>query len=580
MELIPSKIYGNFLSGSASKSHTLDSLITLIENDKNDLVRKDCIETLNKLDFNNKKIFKILENILISETNEKLRFAAVKVIKEKYQEKCIRPFLWALHHETSYTCLITIINSLKLIKDEGIIINLIYGINKILSDDSYNGLIPFLPRESIDEKSQVELAEILINYIVLFSLKKKFKNLRFKLDSGLIVELDFSKVGKQVISWKDRESLQNSSDITGIANLHNLKRLSFFPKNWVLNNEYTFESSISLIETLELLNSTVAKKALLPLLYEVEDNTFKNSISEDIKATINLEKLPLSNISDIVKNYLTILYLKKKFPSIKYTVKKGKVRSLHIEQESVIKLPKFVRVFNSLRSLTLKSCKLYTLPESIGTFYDLEYLDLGRNELKTVPENLFYLYSLKSLNLSSNQLKKVPYALGKLTSLRYLNLENNNLESLPRSIGYLQLLKELRVGKNRLKSIPLSIGSLKSLKTLNLNSNLIKDLPKSIGLLKSLENLNLDNNKLAVFPTSLITLSALTTLQIEDNKIQVLPDSLEFLNSLEILKLGWNKIKKLPMSLVNLSNLKYLRLTNNDLTKVPESICSLFLVEF
>ena len=579
MELIPSKIYKNFLSGSANKAHTLDSLVVLIENDNEDLIRKECIETLNKLDFNNQRIFNVLENILISETNENLRYAAANVLKEKYHDKCLKPFLWALHHESSYTCLITIINSLKRIHDDKIVVNLINEIKKLLCDGSNNKLVPSLTEEFINCKNQLELAEILVNYITIIFLKNKFKNLNFIIDNGLIVELDFSKVEKQVISWKDRESLLNSSDIFGIANLKGLKEIRFFPIKWVLNNEYTYESSIALIETLELLNTIVAKNTLLSLLYEIEDNTFKLSIRDTKKNTQTLENLTLSNISDIMKNYLTILYLKKKFSSTKYTLRQGKVVSLHIEEEPVITLPKFIKFFSSLQSLVLKSCKLYTIPESIGTFYDLEILDLEKNELKTVPENISYLSSLKSLNLSSNQLRKIPYSLGRLSSLQYLNLEDNKLESLPKSIGYLYSLKNFYTGRNRLKTIPSSIGSLKSLQELSLNANNISHLPESIGLLISLENLNLDNNELENLPDSVATLSSLKSLCVEDNKLHFLPVSLELLESLETLKVGWNKIKYLPTSIGKLDNLKYIRLTNNDLRKVPESVCSLCIIE-
>ncbi|MHA2399057.1 MAG: leucine-rich repeat domain-containing protein [Promethearchaeota archaeon] len=580
MELIPSKIYGNFLNGSADKSHTLDSLINIIKTHENDIVRKECIETLNKLDFHQVTIFKLLENILISESNENLRFAAARVMRDKFSEKCLRPFLWALHHESSYTCLITIIKSLEEINNEKIALDLIEEINKILIDDSCSKIVPNLSIDFLRCKNQIELAEILINHITVLFLQKKFKNLRFIIEKGLVVELDFSKVEKQVINWKDRESLLNSSDIYGIAHLSNLKKISFFPMKWVLNNEYTYESSIALIDTLELINTTVAKNSLLPLLYEIEDMAFELSIRDILKNAQNLENITLSNITEILKNFLTLIYFKKKFPSIIYNVKNGRVISLRIEREPVITLPKFIKFFRSLRSLVMKSCKLYTLHESIGTFHKLEILDLEKNELNTLPETISYLGSLKMLNVRSNQLQKIPYSLGRLSALQYLNLEDNNLESLPKSIRYLYSLKYLYSGSNKLKFVPSSIGTLKSLQVLKLNANKIKDLPNSIGLLNSLEELNLDNNELEQLPDQLVALTSLKVLSVEENNLSSLPESLTFLESLEILKVGWNRIKFLPESVGNLSNLKHIRLTSNNLQQVPDFNLLPFSVEF
>ena len=84
MLLTPNKIYEEFRSKNVDKSITIESLITLIENIDDDNVRKESIDILNKIDVKHKNVFKILENILISDSNENLRYAATKVIKTKF----------------------------------------------------------------------------------------------------------------------------------------------------------------------------------------------------------------------------------------------------------------------------------------------------------------------------------------------------------------------------------------------------------------------------------------------------------------------------------------------------------------
>ncbi|MHA2129168.1 MAG: HEAT repeat domain-containing protein, partial [Promethearchaeota archaeon] len=83
MDLTPNEIYENFRRNDVDISKTIDLLISLIENIEDDTVRYECIEILNKLDFKQQKVFKILENILVSDKNENLRYSAAKVIKTK-----------------------------------------------------------------------------------------------------------------------------------------------------------------------------------------------------------------------------------------------------------------------------------------------------------------------------------------------------------------------------------------------------------------------------------------------------------------------------------------------------------------
>ena len=119
MELKPSKFYENYRNNSLDKVSIINILITLIENNDEDLIRKECIDILNKIDFNNEKVFNILENILLSEANEDLRSSAAQVIGNKFLKKALTPFLWVLQYETSYKCLITIFKSFQENRNSG-----------------------------------------------------------------------------------------------------------------------------------------------------------------------------------------------------------------------------------------------------------------------------------------------------------------------------------------------------------------------------------------------------------------------------------------------------------------------------
>lgn len=577
MTLFPQKIYKDFRSQIIQKSRAIDLLILLIEKIDDDSTRKECIEILNKIGVKHNRVFKILENILISDSDENLRYAAAKVIKNKFLNKALTPFLWALQHESSYDCLITIIKSLEEINDDKTDSLLIEEIKKINTDQFKASLTPLITENLLENYSHKILAEILINNLTINSLKKKFKKIKYKLNKGLVVELDFSNIDDKVIHWRYRELLEDCSDIIGVKNLNNLKKLKSFALKWVVNNEFSLNCSLALIKALERLNNEIAKTTLITQIRKFDDISYNKSIEQLL--TLSLENLSISKLSDILRNYISISFLKKRHKQFKYKVKNGEIIELYLEGEHLITLPEFLGCFSSLRSLILKDCNLYKLPVSIFSFKYLEILNLEGNNLKKIPKSIRSLRSLRVLNLSKNQLKNIPFSIGALSSLEDLDLENNYLKELPNSIGYLGSLKKLNVSRNQLEKIPNSIGSLKSLQSLKINLNKIKVLPNSIGLLNSLEYLNLDRNNLFYLPDSIGALTSLKTLTLEDNSLTTLPESINLLRSLENLYVGWNKIVNLPNSIGSLPSLKKFYIRNNKLRNLPNSLSLLLSLE-
>ncbi|MFW9941984.1 MAG: leucine-rich repeat domain-containing protein [Candidatus Thorarchaeota archaeon] len=580
MQLTPRAIYENFRNNNIDENKIIDALISLIENVDDIEIRDDCIEILNKLDFKNRKLFKILENILISDENENLRYIAAKIIKSKFKKKALIPFLWAVQHESSYNCLIIMIKTLEELHDDRINTTLIKEIKKAGLKIDSKALDPFLERSSIGETASHKLGEILINYTTLKFIKKKFDKLEFKIEYGFVTELDFSKVDNQTIYWRDKCALQDHDDILGIKNLNHIKNITFFSLKWIFSNELTFMNSLALINAIEGIKNEFAKNILIT---QLNDMGFENSTSlrkATLKINAKFESLSLSKLSTILRNLLTIYFIKRKHPSIKYKIKEGEIVKFQLENTSLITIPEYFINFKALEILVLKRCKLYVMPEFIGALTKLKLFDLDGNNLKTIPKSISQLKSLKILNLSNNQIDNLPSTIGELISLEHLNLNSNMLKKLPRSIGYISSLKFLTVEGNNLTTIPPSIGLLKSLKSLNLNSNKLDSLPHAIGLLYSLEILKLSNNNLGELPHTINSISNLKILEIEENNLSHLTKSIEFLKSLEILKLGWNQLEKLTKSIGSLVSLKHLNLTNNKLQKLPKSICSLSSLEF
>jgi len=580
MILTPNKIYENFRSQVIDKSKTVDLLITFIETIEDDVIREESIYILNKINLHNNKVFEILENIFLSDSNGDLRYAAARVIKNKFLNKALSPFLWALKFESSYNCLVCIIKSLEEISDNKIKAVLINEIKKINIEPFKESLSPLIIKNEIESSSHRRLAEILINHITIFSLKKKFNKLNYAVEKGLIVGLDLSNIDDQVINWHDRETLQDCSAILGIQHLKKLNNLKVFPLKWVISNEFSFNCSLALVKGLEGLNNNAAKKALISEIDKIDDRKFLLSIKTLLKTYNSLDNLSTSKLSDIYRNFILISFLKKKYEELDYELVNGEIVKLQIEGKSLITLPEFICHLSSLFSLVLKNCNLYSLPHSIGDFQNLKILNLEGNNLTSLPKSIRNLKSLQNLDLSRNKIAILPNFIGVLSSLEDLNIENNYLVKLPKSICDLIFLRHLNASRNQLKDIPQSIGSLKSLQSLNLYSNKIVNLPESIGLLHSLENLNLDKNMLEKVPDSIGSLSLLKVLKIEENSLVSLPEPMKRLKSLEHLYLGWNRLEIFPKFISSLSSLKTLHLAHNKLKKFPDAVCFLSSLEY
>jgi hypothetical protein len=556
MILSPNKIYERFRNAAIDESKTVDSLITLIETIDNDEIRKKSIKILNKIDISNNKIFKLLENIFLSDPNEDLRYAAARVIKKKFLNKALSPFLWGLKFESSYNCLVCIINSLEKIHDDKIKAVLLNEIKKIMIEPFKESLSPLILNGEIESFTQRKLADILLNHITIFSLKKKFKKLNYEVDRGLVVSLDLSNVEELGIDWHNREFLEDTSDILGIKHLKELNNLKFFPLSWTVNDDRTFTNSLALLKALENLNNKAAKKVIISEIEKTDELKFVRSVRNLITKKDSLENLSVSKLSNIYRNFILISFLKRKYKEIDYKLSEGEVIKLRIEGKPLITLPEFICHFRSLRSLELMNCNLYSLPDSIGAFKELKVLNVKGNNLTSLPKSIKRLRSLRNLDLSNNKFAVLPTCIGRITSLRTLNLESNKLVTLPKSIGRLILLKHLNISKNQLKYIPCSIGELKFLHSLTLNSNKIEKVPESISLLHSLKTLNLNKNLLREIPVGIGSLFSLKVLKLEENTLESLPNSIKFLKSLEWLNISWNRFKCFPLSITSLQRLK------------------------
>jgi len=140
--------------------------------------RLESLQLLRKISLNFENIggksnsmVSLFENLLISDTDEKIRNEAALILCYGYKEKALNPMRWALHHEESPLCLQTIFNSLisivkNLEKTNKPIAKLIivHEIKQIDDKDFKIGFETLKSTKDVKDFTLMELADLLINY--------------------------------------------------------------------------------------------------------------------------------------------------------------------------------------------------------------------------------------------------------------------------------------------------------------------------------------------------------------------------------------------------------------------------------
>ncbi|MFX0021925.1 MAG: hypothetical protein ACFE9S_06335 [Candidatus Hermodarchaeota archaeon] len=299
MDLTPDGIYEDLKKNKIKKYTAFDLLVSLVENSDNENIRLKAIENLEKFESNNESLYKFLENLLISDSNNKVRIAATKFLKKKFLDKAINPLKWAITHETDYECLVEIIQSLERIKNDeskAILVKKIKEILKIkylnkekrIENKKYKKVIKkIIKTKQIVIFTHNKLAEILINYLTIENLINEYSNVYYELDpqTGLITELDLSdyleyEVKGTPFGWKN--NIKSISEIIGLKYLKNLKKIDL-SNNQIENIKelVNFDNLTHLILT----NNKISDKENL----------------EYFKKLHNLEYLDLKN-NEIIKN--------------------------------------------------------------------------------------------------------------------------------------------------------------------------------------------------------------------------------------------------------------------------------------
>jgi len=242
MNVNPQTILDEYNNRLIDNSTAMKLLTSIIENYDEEKFRLEAITILNTLKNKTKTLFEFFENLLLSDSSEVIRNAAAKHISTNFLEISLPVFLWVIQHESSYHCLITVVNSLvKIDTSEAKSILLAQvkkirdikylNVNKGYGNKKYRkALKSYLKRNIIDKLSPEQLAAILINFLTVKNLIKEIPNAYFELDEKLLLieKLDLSDYLEFEVKgtpWGWKNNIRSLSQITGLSNLKHLKTL-------------------------------------------------------------------------------------------------------------------------------------------------------------------------------------------------------------------------------------------------------------------------------------------------------------------------------------------------------------------
>lgn len=415
------KIYDSVIKNNLNKVTAVEMLLSLIEGSDSEDIRIECIDVFGKIANKSLKVFKILENYLLSDENPLVRAAAAKATINNYPKIGFNSLLWTIEHDNSSIILKTLYeafeNSNK--KNFDILIN---KLNEKLK--TIYGIVPKECKFLLDLDVQVNFFNpnffnIYLSNSITGVISGNYMMCATK--NGHIQALNLS-------NW-EISKLPDS-----IGNLIELNHLILKD-----NNLKKIPESISLLKNLETLELGNCQITSLPDSFSNLKKLKKLTIERNFK----LNSIPNA-----------IIKLAKDNIGQKYINKFMKPDEAFVLAVLEMLYGRELEILNNNESMINRDKAWhYKINENnriIGIYLFNKFIQY----LNIFPEQICSLKYLEELWLPNNALKSIPESIGELINLKSLNLRNNKIEIIPESIKKLKKLDNLKLADNRIKEIP------------------------------------------------------------------------------------------------------------------------------
>jgi Leucine-rich repeat (LRR) protein len=402
--MLSSTFLAEILRDNPSKAEIQNVLISLLENCEILNTRIASLKAIERYRIKNEEIYKILENILISDENSLIRSEAVSLIIKNFIKFGVNALNFIIENEKSLLVIKRLWNGLKFSNSK--IANMLYD-------------------------------KVIIKYVNTYLL-----------------------VPKEVVFLIDLECMKETQEFGFFKPMiknHHILRLDL--AGWNLDH---LPDSIGDLVCLTHLNLWNNKLRNLPKSFEnlsnleelyLDWNNFTKIPEIDWLYLKSLKKLSLANNSHLIPNNHSLQELLKQNFSIKYEkegVDKNEIPALiSLEVLTGQKVEK-VDDNQKLNNLYAFNYRIDKSGHIIG-IYIYGYYDV---QIKRIPNEIFSLKFLKELVIRHQQIEEIPKCVNNLLSLEKLDLMGNKLERLPSTLRNFTKLVYLDLEGNNIKYIP------------------------------------------------------------------------------------------------------------------------------
>ena len=419
--LLAKKIYDSVIKNNLNKDTAVEMLLSLIEGSDSADVRIECIEVFGKIANKSLKVFKILENFLLSDESPLVRAAAAKATINNYSKISLNSLLWTIEHDNSSIILKTLYEAFKNSDNEDFSIH-INKLNKKLK--TIYGIVP--------------------------------KECKFLLDLDVQVNFFNPNFFKIYLSNSITGVINGNYMMCAIKNGH-IKALNL--NNWELS---TIPDSIgNLIELNHLIlrdNKLRNIPETIRLLENLETLELGNcqisSLPDSLSNLKNLKKLTIERNFQLKSIPKVLLQLAKDNTSQKYIDNSVKPNEAFVLALLEILYGRELEILNNNEDMINRDKSWHYKVNDNKNVVGIYLFNKFIKYLGIFPEQICSLKYLEELWLPNNALKSIPESIGELINLKSLNLRNNKIEIIPESIKKLKKLDNLKLADNRIKEIP------------------------------------------------------------------------------------------------------------------------------
>jgi Leucine-rich repeat (LRR) protein len=315
--LLPDKIYSNVENGKVSKAIAAEQLISLIEGSDNPTTRAESIKISEKLKIHDKKIFKILENSLLSDESPLVRKSAANFIGLIFLKKGLNSLIWVVQHDKSPQVL-------KVISD----------LNSRLNNTRFKSLRKEINAYLVEIALSVGIvqneAKFILDLEALFAQNETDYELELK-TYQFYKKLKDNKLGESWLTIRNKR----------------IEALSFNYYNWKYLKEIP-----SMFDSISELQDPMVYLNFLGKLALKSNEILK--IPDSLARLTNLKKLNLSrnNIKEFPKSILSLSYLK----------------YLDISHNKISDIPMEIKDLNSLDVLRISHNQIRRIPDFLREF--------------------------------------------------------------------------------------------------------------------------------------------------------------------------------------------------------------------